>query len=232
MSYSMAICDDNPADSAYVASLLRLWAKERTVSIRIRQFPSAESFLFQYAEEKTFDLLLLDIEMGAMDGVTLARRIRQDNETLQILFITGYFDYIAEGYDVAALHYLLKPINKEKFFSVLDKALEKQKQNERCLNLGLSGEMVRIPLNEIRYLDVRQNYVTVHGKKDYTVKRPLKDLENALDTRFCRIGRSMIVNLSFIRRVTKTEVRLSDGTILHLPRGAYEPLNRAIITFT
>ena len=232
MSYSMAICEDNPADSAYVASLLDTWSEERTVPIQVRQFPSAESFLFQYAEDKSFDLLLLDIEMGAMDGVALAKRIRQDNETIQIIFLTGYSDYIAEGYDVAALHYLLKPIDKEKLFSVLDRALERQKHNERCLNLDLSGEMVRIPLYEIRYLDVRQNYVTIHGKKDWTIKRPLKDFENDLDTHFFRIGRSMIVNLSFIRRVTRTELRLSDGTILPLPRGAYEPLNRAIITRT
>lgn len=232
MSYSIAVCDDSPADLAYVTGLLNKWAKERAVPIQIHPFSSAEAFLFQYTEEKNFDLLLLDIEMGAMDGVTLARRIRQDNETLQLIFITGYSDYIADGYDVSALHYLLKPIDIEKLFSVLDKALEKQRHMERCLNLCLSGEMIRLPLYEIRYLDVRQNYVTIHGKKDYTVKRPLKDFESALDSRFCRIGRAIIVNLTFIRRVTRTQVFLLDGTVLPLPRGAYEPLNRAIITHT
>ena len=92
--------------------------------------------------------------------------------------------------------------------------------------------MVRIPFYEIRYLDVRQNYVTVHGKQDYTVKRTLGDFERELDDRFCRVGRSMIVNLRFIRRVTRLDVTLSDGSVLPLPRGAYEPLNRAIIQHT
>ena len=91
---------------------------------------------------------------------------------------------------------------------------------------------MRIPFYEIRYLDVRQNYVTVHAKEDHTVKRTLGDLEKELDNRFFRVGRSMIVNLSFIQRVNKTEIRLSDGTVLPLPRGAYEPLNRAIIQHT
>ena len=91
---------------------------------------------------------------------------------------------------------------------------------------------MRIPLCEIRYLEVRQNYVTVHGKKDYTMKRPLRDFEKELDTSFHRVGRSIIVNLSFIRRVTKTEIHLLEGTVLSLPRGAYVPLNRAIITYT
>ena len=170
--------------------------------------------------------------MNAMDGVTMAKKVRAQNEAVQIVFITGYSDYIAEGYEVAALHYLMKPVSRDKLFAVLDRALEKRRQEDRCLNLEATGEMVRIPFYEIRYLDVRQNYVTVHAKKDYTVKRTLGEFEKALDDRFCRVGRSMIVNLRFIRRVTRTDVTLSDGSVLPLPRGAYEPLNRAIIQHT
>lgn len=232
MVYRAAICDDSPADGKFVKNMLSLWAKSRQVEVQAEVFPSGESFLFRYAEDKDFDLLLLDVEMGGIDGVTMAKRVRQDNERVQIVFITGYSDYIAEGYEVAALHYLMKPVKEEKLFSVLDRALEKRKQNERCLNLELSGEMVRIPFYEIRYVDVLKNYVTVHGKQDYTVKRSLADIEKELDSRFSRVGRAMILNLKYIRRVTKTEVRLSDGTVLPLPRGAYEPLNRAIITHT
>ena len=232
MPYRIAICDDCAADAAYVENILKQWAAARQTAILADVFTSAEQFLFHYADDKAFDILLLDIEMGAIDGVTLARQIRQENETVQIVFITGYSDYIAEGYEVAALHYLMKPVSREKLFSVLDRAVEKQKQNERCLNLDLSGELVRIPFYEIRYLDVKANYVTVHSRQDYTVKRSLADFETQLDSRFTRVGRSMIINLKFIRRVTKNEVHLSDGTSLALPRGAYEPLNRAIIAQT
>ena len=232
MVYRVAICDDSHTDAAFVQSMLRDWAVLRKIDISDEVFSSAESFLFRYAEDKDWDILLLDIEMGAMDGVTMAKRIRQDNEAVQIVFMTGYSAYIAEGYEVAALHYLMKPVNREKLLTVLDRALEKRKQEDRCLNLELSGEMVRIPFYEIRYLDVSANYVTVHAKADYTVKRTLGDFEKELDDRFCRVGRSMILNLKYIQRVTKTEVRLSDGTVLPLPRGAYEPLNRAIITHT
>ena len=232
MLYRTAICDDNAADLNYLSDLLSHWATDRGITVTIDCFPSAESFLFHYAEVKNYDLLLLDIEMGAMDGVTMAKRIRKDDESVQIVFITGYSDYIAEGYDVAALHYLMKPVNREKLFSVLDRALENQKQNERCLNLELSGEMVRIPFYAIRYLDVRQNYVTIHEKQEHTVKRTLGEFEKELDSRFHRVGRALILNLNYVQRVTKTEVFLSDGTILPLPRGAYEPLNRAIIAHT
>ena len=232
MAYRVAIVDDSARDAEFTLDILTAWAELRQVSIQPEVFSSAENFLFRYTDDKDWDILLLDIEMVAMDGVTMAKRVRRSNEAVQIVFITGYSDYIAEGYDVAALHYLMKPVSREKLLTVLDRALEKRKQEERCLNLELSGEMVRIPFYEIRYLDVRQNYVTVHGKADYTLKRSLGDFEKELDERFCRVGRGMIVNLKYIQRVTKTEVRLSDGTVLPLPRGAYEPLNRAIIQHT
>ncbi|MBQ8039391.1 MAG: response regulator transcription factor, partial [Lachnospiraceae bacterium] len=227
MTVKFAICDDNKTDLQYIQDLLNLWATERQISVQSECFSSAESFLFKYAEDKTYDVLLLDIEMGKMDGVTLAKNIRRENDTVQIVFITGYSEYIAEGYDVAALHYLMKPVNQDKLFTVLYRATEKILLNEKCLNLTLSGEMVRIPLHQIRYLDVHQNYVTIHGKQDYTVKRTLSELASMLDDRFFRAVRSLIVNLGYISRVSNTDVYLSDGSILPLPRGTYEALNRA-----
>lgn len=228
----IAICDDSTVDRDYTAGMVEAWARDRENSLILRKFPSAEAFLFQYAEEKDWDILLLDIEMGALDGVSMAKSVRKENEAVQIVFLTGYSDYIAEGYEVAALHYLMKPIKSEKLQVVLDRAAEKRKQQDRCLNLELSGEMVRLPFYEIRYLEVRQNYVTLHAKREYTVKRTLGEFEKELDQRFFRVGRSLILNLKDVRRVTRTEVRLSDGTVLPLPRGAYEPLNRAIIERT
>ncbi len=232
MAYRVAICDDSIQDALFVEKLLRDWAQQRKMELISQTFPSAESFLFRYAEDKAWDILLLDIEMGNMDGVAMAKAVRRDNEAVQIVFITGYSDYIAEGYEVAALHYLMKPVSPQKLFSVLDRAVERLGQNERCLNLEIGGEMVRVPFYEIRYLDVQGNYVTVHAKGDYTVKRTLGDFQRELDSRFFRVGRSLIVNLKNIRRVTKTDVHLTDDTVLPLPRGAYEPLNRAIIRHT
>ena len=92
-SYKIAICDDSQADAEYIAKLVKEWAKDRIVIIK--SFPSAEAFMFNYTEEKDYDVLLLDIEMGKMDGVTMAKAIRQDNESVQIVFITGYSEYIA-----------------------------------------------------------------------------------------------------------------------------------------
>lgn len=230
MAYNIAICDDNGADSGFVSALVSQWAEGFGAAVNINIFSSAEAFLFNYSENKDYDLLLLDIEMSGMDGVTMAKEVRRDNAAVQIVFITGYSDYILDGYDVAALHYLIKPVSREKLFSVLDRAAEKLKINERTLDLELSGGMVRVPFLEIRYLEVRQNYCTVHAKEDYTVKRTLGDIEKELDDRLFRTGRSFIVSLPHVRRVSKTEVILDDGTSVPLSRGLYDKINRAIIS--
>ena len=229
MKYKIAICDDLDADRQYVLNMVERWAASAGHVVHIDTFSSAENFLFHYAEENDYDILLLDIEMGAMDGVTMAKQLRGNNDTVQIIFITGYSDYILEGYEVAALHYLMKPVKEEKLSSVLDRAVEKLSKNEKVLNFEIGGEMIRVPIYQIRYADVFGNYVTIHAASDVTVKMTLGELEKQLDERFYRAGRSCVVNLTQVSRVTKTEIKLMDGTVIPLPRGAYDSINRAII---
>ena len=229
MTYKIAICDDSAEDRDHIAALTRQWAEHSGHLLELAQFVCAEHFLFEYSDQSDYDILLLDIEMGEMDGVTLAKRLRRENETLQIVFITGYDQYISEGYEVAALHYLMKPVKEDKLLTVLDRAADRLRKAERVLTLEPGGETARVPLRRIRYIDVRLNYATVHAEKDYTVKKPLGELAAALDERFYRVGRSAIVNLTRISRVTKTDIYLDDGTAVPLPRGAYEGVNRAII---
>ena len=230
MTYKIAICDDIKTEADHAADLTRRWAQSVSAKINLEIFPSAEAFLFHYTENKDYDILLLDIEMVDMDGVTMAKRIRQSNETVQIIFITGYSDYISEGYEVAALHYLLKPVNPDKFFEVMSRAADKLRKNERTVLIEQSGETVRIPLYEISYIESDRNYITVHAKQDYTIKKTLADFEKLLDDRFFRVGRSAVLNLSYVVRVTKTDAYLSDGSVVPIPKTAYDPLNRAIIS--
>ena len=229
MEYKIAICDDEQKDRDFVAALSCRWAGQRGNTVELTEFSSAEQFLFCYGEQSDYDILLLDIEMGQMDGVQLAKQLRQKNETIQIVFVTGYSDYISEGYEVAALHYLMKPVDAAKLFAVLDRAAEKLRRNEKFLTLELSGETVRLPVYQIRCAEVQGNYVTVHARADYTVKMTLSELETRLDDNFFRLGRSALVNLGCVARVTRTAVTLTDGSTLPLPRGAYERINRAII---
>ncbi len=231
MHYRFAICDDQPADLRFIATLVARWADATGHSAAIATFPSAEAFLLRYAEDKAYDILLLDIEMGQMNGVALAKAVRAANKEVQIVFVTGYMEYIADGYDVEALHYLMKPVNEGKLCAVLNRAADKLKRNEQALLLDSRDEAVRIPLYEIHYLEVRQNYVTIHAREEHVVKRPLGEIEKELDESFFRVGRSFIVNLRYIRKITKTDVHLKSGAVIPLSRGMYEPLNRAMISY-
>ncbi len=168
-----------------------------------------------------------------MNGIELALRIREreHDRTVQIVFVTGYMDYIEKGYDVEALHYLLKPVTQERLFGVLDRAAQRVRDRGRELCLQMPEGTARIPVSEIRYLEVQRNYVTIHGDEDYTVKRTLGELERELDGRFFRTGRSYIVNLQFVKKITRSQIVLKDGVQIPLPRRAYEDINRAMIRY-
>ena len=124
-----------------------------------------------------------------------ARKLRQDNHTVQIIFITGYADYISDGYEVDALHYLMKPLQEEKFFTVLDRAVTKLIKNEKVLNIISQGEMIRLPICQINYAEVNSNYITIHSQQTITLKMTLSELEKKLDSHFFRAGRSALINL-------------------------------------
>lgn len=230
MTYHISICDDEPAQCSLLKKMAETWAQSRQVMIQTDVFQSAEEFLFKEADRET-EILLLDIEMGQMNGVELARKVRRENKEIQFIFVTGYMDYIQDGYDVEALHYLLKPVTEEKLFQVLDRAANRLQTSGKVLLLSSHGDTVRIPLYEIRYLEVRKNYVTVHAGEDVEVKMTLSELEEKLDESFCRTGRSFIINLRFVKRITKTEVILSDDTNVPLSRGMYEQVNQAMIRY-
>ena len=232
MVYRVAVVDDSSIDAEYVQSILESWAQDRRAGVQAQRFPSAESFLFHYAEDKDWDILLLDIEMGAMDGVSLAKRIRQDNETAQIVFVTGFGDYISEGYEVSALHYLMKPVKQDKLFAVLDRAVAAIQKTERAVLLPVGGEMLRLPVGQVQYVEAFSHAVAVTTEADtIQVKMPISEIEKLLGEGFVRCHRSYLVGLKHIARLSKTEVILDSGKALPLSRSAAAFVHKAFISY-
>ncbi len=232
MSYRIAICDDNPQDAQFVQSILDCWSAERGAELRVERFPSAESFLFRYEEDKAWDILLLDIEMGEMDGVTLAKRIRPGNESVQIVFITGFADFVAEGYEVAALHYLIKPVREDKLFAVLDRAAAALQKAERMILLNVDGEMVRLPVSAICYVEAFAHSASIMTEsKTISIKQSISELEQQLGADFVRCHRSYLVGLKHIARLSKSEVILDSGKCLPISRGAAQQVHKAFISY-
>lgn len=236
MTYKIAICDDMEQDTQYIASAAKKWAEQENVCVDIHTFPSAEGFLFDYAEHKDYDILLLDIEMPSMNGVELAKRIRQENDAVQIVFITGYSDYIAEGYDVAALHYLMKPVSFDKLFAVMNRATDKLNKTEKSIIMAVDGESLRIAVSDIVAVEAFAHFctlTTIHAR--FEVKASITAVEKMLNEsaggEFVRCHRSYIVGVKYIKSISKTDVTLDNGAKIPLSRSHCQAVNQAFIRY-
>ena len=227
----IAIIDDQPTDREYIAALVTRWAKERGESSAVcLPFPSAEAFLFDYSEDKDFDILLLDIEMGAINGVELAKTVRAENDAVQMVFITGFPDFIAEGYEVSALHYLMKPVDRDKLFSVLDRAAANLKKTERRLLVTFERRTDYVPFSKILYLEAQKQYVRiVTDGEEYRMKASLAETVAQLDEYFFPCQRSYAVNLRYVVRILPDRVVLKNGAEVPISRGMAEKIGREII---
>lgn len=230
MAYRVAICDDSETDAEYVKQLLCRWAEDRGTDVCPRMFSSAENFLWHYEEDPLWDILLLDIEMGKMDGVTLAKRIRSCNDAVQIVFITGFPDFMAEGYEVSALHYLIKPVESDKLYTVLDRAVSHLAKKEKRLAVSFDRETEYVPLNRITYIEAQKQYVVVRTEtQEYRMKTSLASTEKELDEYFFRCQRSFIVNLRYVLRIGNDHVVLKNGAEVPISRGMAQKIGKEII---
>lgn len=232
MKLNFAICDDNITEIEYISKIVGKWARANGNTAVISTFESAESFLFHYADDKSFDILLLDIQMKNMNGVELAKQIRLDNDSVQIIFITGFPDFMAEGYEVSALHYLMKPVSEQKLFEVLDKACKRLDKSERTILLKVEGESVCVPVGSIVYIESFAHTVEITTNKE-KIKAGLSisDIETELGDGFIRCHRSYIVGLRYIKRIRQSEVILDNDISIPLSRRLYNKVNQAFIRF-
>ena len=232
MKLNIAICDDEQNQIQYTKDIVSAWAETSGHLPHFAEFPSAEAFLFDYAENQNYDILLLDIEMANMNGIDLAKKVREGNDRVQIVFITGYPDFMSEGFEVAALHYLMKPVKKEKLFSVLDRAVDNIAKSPRFLLLPMGKETLRVYAEDIRYAESNGHYILLHtGKETHRLRMTIPEIEKELGEGFFRTGRSFVVGLKYVVRITKTTVYLEDGTEFPLGKGLYDDMNKALIRY-
>ncbi len=228
----ITICDDERTQIEYLSTLVYKWANGRGKAVHISAYESAESFLFAYEDDKTADILLLDIQMRELDGVELARKIRQGNETVQIVFIAGFSDYIAQGYDVSALNYLMKPVKESKLFDVLDKAVLRLTKKKAILLVDTDNGTERILQSDILFIEAFAHAAVIQTKTAVIETRiSISEIEKSLDSTFIRCHRSYIVGLRHISRITKTDVILDSGKVIPLSRRLYNDVNKAFINY-
>ena len=233
MEIKIAVCDDEAGQTEYIKGLVGRWAKGNNVKAAIEMFGSAENFKLARGAGKEYDILLLDIQMGGQNGVELARDLRGNGENLAIIFITGFADYMSDGYDVSALHYLMKPLKEDKLFTALDKALANFQKTPRTIIFPKTGGGTKIKADDIIYAEVLSHTVMLNlangAKEEFSMR--LSDMENLLGDGFFRCHRSFVVSMKYVRRVTKTAILLDGGRELPLSRNLYDDANQAFINY-
>lgn len=229
MNCTVCIVEDNAADAAYFSAMVRDWAAAAGITVRISTFPSAEAFLFWYEEAPALDILLLDVEMGPMNGMQLAKQLRDCQETAQLVFVTGYPDFIGEGYEVGALHYLLKPVSPQKLAQVLGRAVDSLARQEKRLCVSFDRQTRFVPINDILYLEAQKQYVLVHAVGEtLRTKASLSEMLPQLDEYFLQCQRSFIVNLWQVQQVNSDCLLLKNGERVPISRGMARTVCREI----
>lgn len=230
MTYHIAICDDDETQLQTLHTQISKWSQCSGHPCEIHSFPSAEAFLFAYEDDKTCDILLLDIEMNGISGISLARRIRREHHRAEIIFITSHFEFISEGYEVDALHYLTKPVPEEKLTAVLNKAAERLGKEPPHIIISCEGETLKLYEEDILYVESFLHYISIHTtEKEYRIKENISAFEKRLSADFFRIHRSYLVSLKYIVRISRSVVTLEGNVELPLARGKYDEINRAFI---
>ncbi len=230
MKLKLAICDDDTSQRDYLFNVVTSWAKKNRHLIEIKQYEEAKLFLFDYSEEKDFDILLLDIEMPGMNGIELAKAVRRGNSTVQIIFITGYYEYFSDGFDVSALHYLIKPVDERKLYPVLDKAVENLSYRQRSVLIATSDGAINVSLADILYIESENVYVNVHTVHvTYRTRMTLGKFAEQLDETFFKVHRSFVVGLKYIKKITRTDITMTNGETIPISRGLYDEVHAALI---
>lgn len=230
----IAICDDEEALAVQVEQLAGCWGAERNRLCSVRIFTSGEELLFETSGSYPFDLILLDIDLGGgkLSGLGLARKIRETDAGVALAFLTNYPGHVFEGYEVAALRYLMKPVTAENLFPLLDLALDRIGRVSRYLVLEVDGEQRRVEEDSIVYLEARGHTVLMETVTEpITVKTSFSTLAHQLGTDFVPAHRSFLVNLRHMERVGRAECLLEGGRSVPVSRGAWEKLNRAFIDY-
>lgn len=233
----IAIIEDEQIHTELLADYLSAWGRERGQEISIQEFTSAERFLFVWGETKDFDVLFVDIQMAGMNGVEMAKKVRREDEAIAIVFTTGIAEHMEEGYEVEALHYLLKPISMEKIGQCMDKVLKRNRKREYVLVHG-KDETLRIPVDTITYIEARGHgsimevYVNTEKEapRQIEMAKSITEMEKQLsDYGFVRCHRSYLCRVGRIRQIGRTNLTLDSGSMIPVSRRLYAMINRAFI---
>lgn len=225
----IAICDDEIQYRTQAVNAIRECI--RSEGVLVDPFKDGKSLL-QSFHKRPYDLVFLDIEMPELDGIAVARRLRELSKEVPIVFLTSHIEFALVGYEVNALRYLTKPISIPKLQEVL-KHVSQQMQEHRVLWVKTDLSEEKVHIKDILYMEAQnQNIMIYAGKATYNVRYNLSDYEEQLQADgFFRIHRGYLVSLRHVKSLGKREVTMVDGTLLPVSRNKEKELKDALFQY-
>lgn len=218
----IAVCDDDKAAREHIVSLI----KEQIQDTEIMTFATGEEML---KVRDSFDISFLDVEMRGVSGMDVANHIRKEEQGSTksiIIFVTGYEKYMNSAFDVSAFHYLLKPINEEKFRNVFGRALKElyveEEQKKQYILVRNSGAQQKIYINDICYIESANKKVIIHTKTGILDSYgKMDEFEQMTGSGFYRCHRCYLVNMEKIVSYNADTIKVANGDKLILAQKKY-----------
>lgn len=233
---TICYCEDESAQAKAFAIKIDQWAKNKNIAVHTDLFESAEEYLFK-AEQNTYDVIFLDISMRGQNGMELARKIREKEKDVILVFVTSDASYVFDGYEVGAYRYLMKPVDEKKLWEILDYArTQKEVEEENYILVKKDSQSVRINLKDIIYIEAQKHYVNLcmENKESINIKTAftelLQETQEKSDT-ILLTHRSYAVNIEKVVRIGRTECVITDGSVVPVSRSFYKEVNEAFIKY-
>lgn len=214
----IAIVDDDLNCCKQLKEFIVRYDHEYKTQFEVVVYKDGESIVDEYHGQ--YQILLLDIRMGAMDGMEVAKKIRERDKDVIFIFITTTVAYAVQGYAVDAIGYILKPVPYVAFEQILKKAIANiKKRDKRYLTFTNDQCMFRLDLDNIYYIESLKHKVIIHtNDRDYVTPGTMKVLESELsDKGFARCNNAYIVNLRYVEGIQQSDVNVA-GHLLAISR--------------
>lgn len=206
------LCDDNKLHLAEMTDFTRQWADANKIDIEISQFTSVNTLLEQFKPQRN-DIVLLDIMMPFMDGITLAKKLRYQRSDFHIIFLTSSKDFALEAYEVHPYGYLLKPIDYNSYATLLNSLMKKIQQYTLQLHAGI--DTYNLPIAEISWIEAvnKQVIFNMADGKSISVRETLTNIQaNLLKyPNFFKPHRSYVINFNHIEHFNTKEVFMKNA---------------------
>lgn len=225
----LALCDDRHQELDTLQAMMERWQELRHTVLRCKTFDNADALL-DAARKERFDLYFLDVLMPGLTGMDAAREIRGFDTAAHIVFLTSSPGFAYESYGVKALDYLLKPVEEETLFALLDRILLSEHSPEEGMTIKCGATLTRILFSQLVYVEVNSKHLYFH-MADGRVKEvygTLRQFEPLLLQRpeFMQIHRSYIMNMLQVAELSPAGVRTFSGENLPVSRLLYTQLQK------